>query len=155
MRSIVKFVYLATLVIWVGGIVCFSFLVAPALFGALSSEAAGDAVGAIFPRYYAVGYVCGVVLLAVCALLYRDAGSQRWWRVSTALFAVMLLATLYAGMVILPRTAALRPQIRAAEASPETRAEFGRLHGLAVGLNGLVLVCGVTAIALGAGRLRW
>lgn len=155
MQSIVKFVYLATLAVWVGGIICFSFLVAPALFGALPSAAAGDAVGAIFPRYYAVGYVCGLVLLALCALLYREAGAQRWWRVSTALFAVMLLATLYAGMVILPRTVALRPQVRAAEVAPEIRAEFGRLHGLAVGLNSVVLVCGVTALGFAAGRLRW
>jgi hypothetical protein len=155
MQSIVKFVYFTTLAIWVGGIACFSFLVAPALFGTLPSNTAGDAVGAIFPRYYAAGYVCGFVLLAVCALLYREAGTQRWWRVSTALFTVMLLATLYAGMVTLPRTAALRPQIRAAEVAPEVRAEFGRLHGIAMGLNVLVLVCGLTAIGLGAGRLRW
>jgi hypothetical protein len=155
MQSILNFVYLATLIVWVGGIVCFSFLVAPALFAALPGPAAGDAVGAIFPRYYAAGYACGAVLLGLCALLYRDFGKQRWWRMNTALFAVMLLLTLYAGLVTLPRTAALRPQIRAAEAPPEVRAEFGRLHGLAVALNSVVLLCGLGAVAVSAGRLRW
>ena len=38
---------------------------------------------------------------------------------------------------------------------PQVRAEFGRLHGIAVGLNMVVLLCGVGAVGVTAGRLRW
>lgn len=155
MQSILKLVYLAAILVWVGGVICFSLLVAPALFAALPPTAAGDAVGAIFPWYYGASYICGLVLLSVSALLHAQAGEQTWWRINTALFAVMLLATFYAGLVVYPRTVELRPQIRAVEPPPALRAEFGRLHGIAVGLNMVVLLCGVSAVGVTATRLRW
>jgi hypothetical protein len=153
--TLLRIIYLAVLVIWVGGVTCFSLLVAPALFSALPTTAAGDAAGAIFPGYYAAGAACGLILLAVSVLLYAETGRQLWWRINTALIAVMLLSTAYAGLVVYPRTVELRPQIRVEEPPPQLRAEFGRLHGIAVGLNMVVLLCGLGAVGVTAGRLRW
>lgn len=155
MTTTIKIAYLAALLVWVGQVITFSFLVAPALFAALPTAAAGDAVGAIFPRYYGVSYVCGLILLTICGLLYREAGHTRWWKINSVLFSLMLSATCYAGLVVYPRTVELRPQIRATNAPAEVRAEFGRLHGVAVGLNGVVLLCGLGAVLVTAGRLRW
>jgi hypothetical protein len=66
----------------------------------------------------------------------------------------MLAATLYAGLAVLPRATALRPQIHEATVLPEVKAEFDRLHTLAVRLNVLVLVCGVGVTVIAAARLR-
>jgi hypothetical protein len=155
MQTVIKLVYLVALVVWVGQVITFSFLVAPALFAALPTASAGDAVGAIFPWYYGVSYVCGIILLGICGVLHRHAGRERWWKINAALFALMLLATCYAGLVVYPRTVELRPQIRAENAPDEARREFGRLHAIAVGLNGVVFVCGLGAVLVTAGRLRW
>lgn len=154
MLVILKVIYLGTLLVWVGAVVCLSLLVAPALFKALPVQTAGEAVAAIFPRYYAVNGACGALLLLVSGGLYTLLGAPWWWRVNTALFAVMLLATVYAGLVVHPRAAVLRQRIHAAALS-EARAEFRQLHRMAVGLNAVVLLCGMGAVVVTASRLRW
>jgi hypothetical protein len=64
----------------------------------------------------------------------------------------------YAGGVILPRTAALRPQLARdvglGAAEEAARAEFGRLHARAVQLNALTLLCGLGVLGAVAGVLR-
>ena len=62
----------------------------------------------------------------------------------------MLAATVYAGVVILPRATELRPQIHDAAAPPSAKDEFDRLHHLAVTLNGAVLLGGVVVSVITA-----
>jgi uncharacterized membrane protein len=149
-----KSVYLLALVVWVGGVVFFSFVVAPAIFRAFPSETAGQAVGAIFPIYYAVGYVCGALLLLACGGFLLQGEARGWWGVATGLVSLMLVATIYAGAVIQPRASALRPQLRASPANKAVRQEFDLLHRRAVQLNSVVLLCGIAACLLTAAKLR-
>ncbi|MDY7081933.1 MAG: DUF4149 domain-containing protein, partial [Halobacteria archaeon] len=51
----------ASLGIWLGTILFFSFVAAPKTFGVLERERAGDVVNTIFPTYYLVGIVAGVI----------------------------------------------------------------------------------------------
>lgn len=60
MTTLIQFFYLLSLVVWIGSIIFFSFFTAPAVFKTLEREQAGELIGIIFPRYYKVGYVCGV-----------------------------------------------------------------------------------------------
>src|SRR5687768_208924 len=57
------------------------------------SRAAGAAVGAVFPVYYAVQAGCAVVALLTAALLARG-GEGRWHRLRLALCALALLSVL-------------------------------------------------------------
>lgn len=149
-----KWLFLMGLIVWLGGILFFSFVVAPVLFRTFPVEQAGMTVGAIFPWYYGVGYACGGLVLATSAVLaLRTRGSWRWTGVA-GIAAAMLAATLYAGLAIQPRAAALRPGLHAPEASPAVRTEFDRLHRRAVHLNGAVLCGGLVISALVAGALR-
>ena len=68
---------------------------------------------------------------------------RAWLGVTALLVAGMLGATLYAGVLIQPRAAELRPQLHDPAAPPSAKDEFDRLHHLAVTLNGVVLVGGV------------
>ena len=61
MAATLRYLHLLALVIWIGGVVFFSFFTAPALFSALPREMAGRATAAIFPRYYMMGGICGGV----------------------------------------------------------------------------------------------
>jgi uncharacterized membrane protein len=151
---VLKWLYLVALIVWVGEVVFFSFVVAPSLFQVFPAGDAGRAVGAIFPTYYRIGYVCGAVLLIAGAVLPGAAGSRLWWSVNSLLVAVMLGATLYAGLVIQPRATALRPQIHDASAPQTVKDEFSRLHRLAVMLNGVVLLGGLVVSVTTAAALQ-
>lgn len=154
MYAVVKWLYLAALIVWLGEIVFFSFVVAPAIFRTLPTADAGRAVGAVFPLYYRLGYVCGGALLLTTLFLMGGAVSRTWWGVNAVLAALMLGATLYAGVVIQPRASELRPQIHDATAPPTAKEEFDRLHRLAVQLNGAVLLCGIVVSMITARALR-
>jgi uncharacterized membrane protein len=149
-----KSIFLLALMVWVGEIVFFSFVVAPAVFRTLPTQTAGQTVGAIFPIYYAVGYVCGALLLLACGGFLLQQGTRAWWGVVTGLVTVMLAATLYAGIVIQPRASALKPQMHSGPGNTAVRQEFDRLHGRAVQLNSLVLLCGIAACVLTAAKMR-
>jgi len=154
MLGFVKWLYLMALIVWVGEVVCFSLIVAPALFRALPSEEAGRAVSTIFPLYYRVGSVCGLILLLTNGMLFAAATGRLWWSVNAVLIAIMLGATLYAGLIVQPRATALRPQLHAENAPADVKPEFDRLHRLAVQLNGAVLLCGVAMSVVTATALR-
>lgn len=138
-----RVVYLLSLAVWVGSLVFFSFVAAPAVFRALPREAAGQAVAAIFPTYYALGWVAGG--LALAATLAGAALAGVWtrallWR--AGLLALMLALSLYAGLVLLPR-------VRAARAAGDEAARM-RAHRAAVALNLAVIASGVAVVALSA-----
>lgn len=147
--------HLLALATWLGETIFFSFVVAPTLFGALPAEQAGTAVGLIFPRYYLLGYVCGILLALTAFALWRESrpGGVRW--LAAALIAgVSLAACLYAGVAVQPRAAALRPQLHDPQTAPSVREEFDALHRRAVQLNAAVLVGGVLLAGLLAAELR-
>ena len=154
MHIVIRWLYLAALIVWVGEVVFFSFVVAPAMFRTFPTADAGRVVGAVFPAYYRLGYGCGAVLLLTNLLLLTGATARGWWGMNAALAVVMLAATLYAGIVVQPRATALRPQIHDPAAPPTVKAEFDRLHHIAVQLNGTVLICGVIASIITATALR-
>jgi uncharacterized membrane protein len=152
MSTALRYLHLLALVIWVGGVVFFSFVTAPALFGALPRDMAGRATAAIFPRYYALGAVCGsVAILTSLVLRLFAVGGSRMWIAQVLLLAVMIGLTLVAGLVILPEASRLRLALPALEGTPEhdvARARFGALHGRSVALNGIVLLLGLGAVFL-------
>ena len=147
--AIAKVLFWLALIVWLGAIVLFSFVVAPGIFGALPRESAGQVVGALFPRYYALGALAGAVGLGAAVVLWRAAASPAWVAVSCML-ALMLGATLYAGGIVEPRARALRPVLYQANVDPGARAEFDRLHRLAVRLNAAVMLLGVASVCVAA-----
>ncbi len=157
MPATLRFFHLLALVIWIGGGVFFSFFTLPALFSVLPRDMAGRVTSTIFPRYYLMGGVCGVVALLTCLLQWLHA--PVWDRprlVEMVLLILMLVMTLYAGLGILPETSSLRPQLRSADDSPgghSARQRFDVLHRRSVILNGLVLLCGIGALATMAGQV--
>ena len=82
MHGFVTWLYLMALIVWVGEVVFFSFVVAPAVFRTFPPPAveAGRVIGAIFPTYYRIGYACGAVLLVTTLVLLATADRRaRGW----------------------------------------------------------------------------
>jgi hypothetical protein len=116
---------LMTAGLWLGSIVFFSFFVAPVLFRLLKAPDAASVVRTIFPSYYLLGIICGLIL---CALLLLR---QDWLGLAGVLF--LTLVDLYCRQLLTPR-------INQARDAKDREPEFNRMHCLSVQLNGLVLL---------------
>ena len=154
---ILRFIYLLSIALWIGGMAFFSFLAAPSIFKVLSREAAGNVVTDIFPKYYWQGIICGVIALAASVAL----GTRERWHmplvVRTIMIGVMLLGTLYAVVILQPKIQAVKAQAPSFEALAPTdplRLEFGRLHGRSFSVNAAVLLLGVIVIFITAFTMK-
>ncbi|MGA7872261.1 MAG: DUF4149 domain-containing protein [Candidatus Binatus sp.] len=150
---IVLSIYLAALGCWLGGIVFFSFFTAPAVFTVLPRPEAGQLISTIFPRYYMLGYIAGTVSLVLAIYLTAVRGPRMWWGITTLVLAIALAISFYAGTVILPRADAIRTVNEEPNPDPARKAEFDRLHGMSVTLNGAVLLLNLAAVVGTAGAL--
>ncbi|MDX2165874.1 MAG: DUF4149 domain-containing protein [Deltaproteobacteria bacterium] len=152
---LVLWLHVLALAVWLGTVAGFSFVVAPAVFGALPVQQAGELVGHIFPAYYALGYGAGAVLFGSAALLRRwtrPAGGA--WLASALIAGAALAVSLYAGLFVQPRASALRPQLHEAGAPAAVREEFDALHASAVRLNGAVFLAQIALAGIIAAQLR-
>ena len=142
--------------LWLGAMGLFAFVVAPAAFATLDREAAGRFVATVFPRYYLVGLVLGLVALAGLVGRWLARGGRPWDWLPLLLVLLMLSLTAYAGAVVLPAAQTAREAMRRAPAdvTSEAAARFARLHRRSVILNGAVMVAGAVFVALQAARRR-
>ncbi|MGO9605350.1 MAG: DUF4149 domain-containing protein [Candidatus Binataceae bacterium] len=146
-------IYLLSIACWLGGIVFFSFFTAPAIFTQLPIPEAGKVVGVIFPRYYLLGYVAGIIAFALAAYFTVVKSSRLWWSLATIALAAAVAFTVYAGAVVRPQVDAIRSVAEDQNPDPVRKAEFDRLHRLSVYLNGTVLLLNLAAIVGTAGAL--
>ena len=149
MDTLIHFIHLLSLVIWLGSIIFFSFFAAPAVFRLLDRQQAGEVVGAIFPKYYGIGYICSVI--AAGTLMMSPRGMEG---PPLIFLTVMAACTFYAGLVVNPQARALKQQM---QEQPENRealeTQFRSLHGWSVGLNATVLIFGFGLLWTTAMRL--
>jgi len=138
--------------LWLGGMGCFAFLVAPAAFATLDREAAGRLVTVMFPRYYVTGIVLGAIALAGCVARGAMRGWRGWDWLPLGLLVLMLALTLYAWGVVLPAAHAAREALRASGggASTTEAMRFARLHRLSGGLNAAVMAAGIIFLVMEA-----
>jgi len=154
MRGVLRYAYLLVLGVWLGTIVCFSFVVAPVAFRAFGPMQAGEVVGAVLGPYYRLGRIAGVLAVVGALLLGRGATARRPWQAAAAAHAIGLAATLWAGTVVFPATQRLRAALHAEGTAPASNPEFARLHRRAVGLNGVALIAGLVGLGCASAALR-
>lgn len=143
MRGVLRAIYLLSLAVWVGTLVFFSFAATPAIFATLPRDEAARAVAALFPVYYATGWIAGGLALAATlglAALARAFGREARWR--AVVLAGMLALSAYAGLVVLP-------QVRAARAAGDMAARDAG-HRLSLLLNLAVVSGGIGLVVLSA-----
>lgn len=145
----VLFIYLLSLVCWLGGMVFF-IVVTQTAFTALPKAEAGTFLAALFPRYYVLGYICGAIGLLLAIYLCATRMPRMWWAMAALALAIALGLTVYAGAVVRPRVDAIRTVTEEANPDPARRAEFDRLHHLSVTLNGGVMLLNLGALLASA-----
>lgn len=138
---------LLSLVVWIGGIIFFAFVVAPALFTIVPSQhVAGLVVARSLVSLHWIGIVAAVVFLLGAMISSRGAAK-------ILLVGIMLALTLILQFGIVRRMEQLRASVPNADvsvltANDPTRAQFDRLHAYSTKLEGSVLVLGLITIFL-------
>ncbi len=149
--TIFNFIYLLSLVGWIGSIIFFSFFVAPVVFKTLDREKAGEVVGIIFPRYYKLGYICGTLILLSFLVSGAEGVGLKW-----CAWGIMVLGSGLAGLIINPKAKRIKEQLKSLpeEEKPALEAKFKSLHSLSVKLNAVVLFSGLWLLGLTASNFQ-
>ena len=133
----VRYLALAALAVWLGGMAVLGLVVAPAVFraapaaGPTGGVLAGAALTEILHLFHLLVYACGAVLL-VCLFVIKFVGPPpRAFKLRAALVAIMLAIAVYSGVP-------LARQIRETQshaagrvgALPGTDPQLARMDGL-------------------------
>ena len=144
--SLVRFVMLLSLAVWVGGIIFFAFVVAPSLFSILPTrQLAGSVVTRCLGALHWIGIGCGVTFL-ICSIA-EARGSVASLR--NGAIVGMLALTLISQVVVGGKMQRLREdmgEIDKVAVSDARRVEFNALHQWSTRLEVMVLVLGLVAI---------
>ena len=158
--SIVRFLQLLSLVVWIGGIAFFAFVLAPTVFhpGILPSrQLAGQVVSRSLGILHWIGLTCGVVFLIASMLDSQiTTGFTPVFAARNLLVFVMIVLTLISMFAISTRMLELRNDmvfIDNVSHDDPRRVEFNRLHEWSTRLEGAVLLLGLGVIFLTARRL--
>ena len=128
-----RYLMLLSLIVWLGGLIFFSFVVAPTAFSVLPSrDLAGSVVSRSLTVLHWMGLVSGLVFLATSMLYARlSSGSAHPLAVRHLLIVAMLVLTAISQFGISPKMAALRAslgEIDNAPVSDPARVQFNALH---------------------------
>jgi uncharacterized membrane protein len=150
MNNFLRFLQVFVIGTWLGAIIFFSFAVAPGVFGILASrDEAGAVVGFALGRLHLMGVIAAIIYLVASLVLWRS--SPTFGKIAALAVVMMLLATLDSSYIVVPRMNALRAEMGSVAATPASdarRAEFDRLHGVSVMLEGGILFMGILALSL-------
>jgi uncharacterized membrane protein len=152
-----RMLMLLALIVWIGGIIFFAFVLAPTVFRVLPTrELAGNVVSPSLHALHWMGIISGLVFL-ICSLLYSRFKLARLkpFSLSNVLVILMLALTLVSEFSITPRMQALRTEMRTIDnvsANDPRRMEFDRLHGWSEKAEGSVLSLGLAVVLLTSRR---
>jgi Domain of unknown function (DUF4149) len=162
MQTVLRALRLLVMVLWVGGLCFFAFVVAPTAFGALASKHdAGLVVGGTLRILHMIGLVGGVAFCLATAWLWlwAEVPARVGFTIQFALTIVMLGVTSYSQFHVLPAMEVDRKlaggEVETASLDNPGRIDFDRLHVLSERLEGVVLFCGLGVVYLLSRESQW
>ena len=153
--SFLRFLMLLSLVVWIGGLVFFAFVLAPTAFQTLpNTHLAGNVVGRALGKLHWIAIVSGIVFL-ISSLLYDRLtdGSAHVFAVRHVLICLMLALTLFSQFWIIPRMDTLRASVGDFATVPlnnPARVQFDALHVWSTRVESAVLLFGLVTVYLTA-----
>jgi len=153
--SFLRYLMLLSLVVWVGGLIFFAFVLAPTAFAMLPTRhLAGNVVGRSLGILHWMGIVSGLIYLA-CSVLYNrlSSGTTHIFATRHMLICLMLILTLISQFGIIPHMDALRASIGEIDSVPPdnaVRLQFDTLHVWSTRVEGGVLLLGLVVVYLTA-----
>lgn len=156
--SFVRFLMLLSLVVWIGGLIFFAFVLAPTVFAVLPTrQLAGNVVNRSLGTLHWMAISCGVMFAITSMIDSRVVdGVVAPFALRNMLIYAMLILTLVGMFGIASRMGVLRQQMGVVDDLPHDnplRVEFNRLHLWSTRIEGSVLVLGLALLYLTAKRL--
>jgi hypothetical protein len=157
--SFLRFLMLLSLIVWIGGLIFFAFVVAPAAFAVLPTRhVAGNLVGRTLGILHWMGIFSGLIFLA-SSLLYSQLtrGTAHAFAARNIIIVAMLVLTLISQFGIIPRMDTLRASIGEIDSVPPdnpARMQFDALHVWSTRVEGGVLLLGLLVVYFTASALR-
>ncbi len=159
---LLRYVYVLTLSVWLGGMVTLGAIAAPATFALLQARApvegralAGAAFGEMLRRFHYLTYGCGAAMLLALVAMAVIGPRPLSLSIRSGIVAAMLIISLYSGIWVSGQIERLQASMAApvsslAEDDPR-RVQFGRLHGLStvlmmINIGGCLVLLGWEAI---------
>ena len=154
MKTLLRTLLYLALIVWIGAEIFFP-IVAAVTFNSLpgSTHTAGTIVGELLRILHGMGIVCGLVLLALMALapawnIYKP----RAVLAPMILIVLMLACTAYSQYGIIPAMerdrAAAGGAIDTSDTTNPTTIHFNKLHNRSERVEGVILLLGISAVAL-------
>ena len=156
--SFLRYLMLLSLVVWIGGLIFFAFVLAPTAFQVLpDTHLAGNVVGRALGKLHWIAIVSAIVFL-LSSLLYsrRTDGTAHLFAMRHVLICLMLGLTLFSQFWIIPRMDTLRAQVvdfAKVTLDNPARLQFDALHLWSTRVEGAVLLLGLVAVYLTASVL--
>jgi uncharacterized membrane protein len=159
--SFLRFVMVLSLVVWIGGLIFFAFVLAPTAFTIPdvlpNTHLAGNVVGRALGKLHWIAIFSGVIFL-LSSLLYSRItdGTAHVFAMRHVLICLMLALTLFSQFWIIPRMDTLRASVSDFAAVPLTnpaRVQFDALHVWSTRVEVAVLLLGLVAVYLTASLL--
>lgn len=156
--SFLRYLMLLSLVIWIGGLIFFAFVLAPTAFQVLpTTHLAGNVVGRALSKLHYMAIACAIVFL-LSSLIYNwlNEGEMHIFAARHVLVAIMLALTCWSQFSIIPRMDTLRAQagdFGAIAPNDPLRVRFDSLHAWSTRVESVVLLVGLVVIYLVANML--
>jgi Domain of unknown function (DUF4149) len=156
--STLRFLMVMSLVVWLGGLIFFSFVVAPTVFAVLPTRhLAGAVVARSLATLHWMGMISGLVFL-ISSMVYSrmSRGVAQPLAVRHLLVFAMLALTMISQFAISPKMVALRGsmgEIDALAVNDPMRVQFDSLHVWSVRLEGGVFLLGLVLAYVTARQL--
>ena len=154
--SFLRFLMVLSLVVWIGGLIFFAFVLAPTAFQVLlpNTHLAGNVVGRALGKLHWIAIISGIVFL-IASLLYSylTAGTAHVFAMRHVLICLMLGLTLFSQFWIIPHMDTLRASVGDFATVPldnPARVQFDALHVWSTKVEQGVLVLGIVLIYLTA-----
>jgi uncharacterized membrane protein len=151
--SFLRFLMLLSLVVWIGGLIFFAFVLAPTAFSVLpTTHLAGNVVGRALSKLHWIAIASGVIFL-ISSLLYSrfTDGAAHVFAARHVLLCLMLALTLISQFGIMPRIDTLRASlgdVRSVPVDNPDRMQFDSLHVWSTRVEGAVLLLGLVVTYL-------
>jgi uncharacterized membrane protein len=156
--TFLRFLMLLSLVVWIGGLIFFAFVLAPTAFNIPAvlpnTHLAGNVVGRALGKLHWIAIVSGIVFL-ISSLLYSRLtdGTAHVFAARHVILCAMLALTLISQFGIIPRMDVLRVSLGDVASAPidnPDRIQFNLLHVWSTRVEGAVLLLGLVVVYLTA-----
>ncbi len=157
--SFLRFMMMLSLIVWLGGLIFFAFVLAPTVFSVLPTRhLAGSVVSSALTKLHWMGIIAGIVFLIASMLYSRlNTGAVHPFAARHVLLYFMLALTVISQFGVTPKMAALRSSMSDIDKVPlndPSRVAFDALHVWSTRLEGAVLLLGLVAVYLTAAQFR-